>query len=149
MAKDKLRNTYICVSDSYFAENPFNQYEYQPFYAGMRVLEKTNEMYVDTDENERITLMEKNRKSGRVLLGHSFWTAEFSKAFIKLSEDDRKVGKYNHSFWEWMVKDNLNNLPPFYFKEYSSGNIYEFTALITSLEPFVALFPATSTLSVI
>ena len=41
-------------------------------------------------------------------------------------EDDRKVGKYNHSFWEWMVKDNLNNLPPFYFKEYSSGNIYEF-----------------------
>lgn len=126
LAKDKLRNTYICVSDSYFAENPFNQYEYQPFYAGMRVLEKTNEMYVDTDENERITLMEKNRKSGRVLLGHSFWTAEFSKAFIKLMEDDRKVGKYNHSFWEWMVKDNLNNLPPFYFKEYSSGNIYEF-----------------------
>ena len=126
LAKDKLRNTYICVSDSYFVENPFNQYEYQPFYAGVHVLEKTNEMYVDTDENEQITLMEKNRKSGRVLLGHSFWTAEFSKAFINLMEEDRKIGKYNHSFWEWMVKDNLNNLPPFYFKEYSSGNIYEF-----------------------
>ena len=126
LAKDKLRNTYICVSDSYFVENPFNQYEYQPFYAGVHVLEKTNEMYVDTDENEQITLMEKNRKSGRVLLGHSFWTAEFSKSFINLMEEDRKIGKYNHSFWEWMVKDNLNNLPPFYFKEYSSGNIYEF-----------------------
>ena len=25
-----------------------------------------------------------------------------------------------------MVKDNLNNLPSFYFKEYEEGNIYEF-----------------------
>ena len=126
LAKEKLRNTYICVSDSYFVESPFNQYEYQTFNAGISIKKKTNEMYVDTDENGKIIMMEKNRDSGKVLFGHSFWNEDFSNAFIKLMEADRTVGKYNRSFWEWMVKDNLNNLPSFYFKEYEEGNIYEF-----------------------
>lgn len=126
LAKEKLRNTYICVSDSYFVENPFSQYEYQAFNAGISIKKKTNEMYVDTDENGKIIMMEKNRDSGRVLFGHSFWNEDFSNAFIKLMEADRTAGKYNQSFWEWMVKDNLNNLPSFYFKEYEEGNIYEF-----------------------
>ena len=126
LAKEKLRNTYICVSDSYFVENPFNQYEYQTFNAGISIKKKTNEMYVDTDENGKIIMMEKYRDSGKVLFGHSFWNEDFSNAFIKLMEADRTVGKYNQSFWEWMVKDNLNNLPSFYFKEYEEGNIYEF-----------------------
>lgn len=126
LAKEKLRNTYICVSDSYFVESPFNQYEYQTFNAGISIKKKTNEMYVDTDENGKIIMMEKYRDSGKVLFGHSFWNEDFSNAFIKLMEADRTVGKYNQSFWEWMVKDNLNNLPSFYFKEYEEGNIYEF-----------------------
>lgn len=126
LAKEKLRNTYICVSDSYFVENPFNQYEYQTFNAGISIKKKTNEMYVDTDENGKIIMMEKYRDSGKVLFGHSFWNEDFSNAFIKLMEADRTVGKYNQSFWEWMLKDNLNNLPSFYFKEYEEGNIYEF-----------------------
>lgn len=126
LAKEKLRNTYICVSDSYFVENPFNQYEYQTFNAGISIKKKTNEMYVDTDENGKIIMMEKYRDSGKVLFGHSFWNEDFSNAFIKLMEADRTVGKYNQSFWEWMVKDNLNNLPSFYFKKYEEGNIYEF-----------------------
>ena len=126
LAKEKLRNTYICVSDSYFVENPFNQYEYQTFNAGISIKKKTNEMYVDIDENGKIIMMEKYRDSGKVLFGHSFWNEDFSNAFIKLMEADRTVGKYNQSFWEWMVKDNLNNLPSFYFKEYEEGNIYEF-----------------------
>ena len=125
-AKDKLKNTYICVSDSYFVENPFNKYEYQSFNAGISTLEKTNEMYVDTDENGKIIYMEKNRDYGNILLGHSFWNKDFSKAFMSVVETDRKIGKYNQSFWEWLVKDNLNDLPSFYFKEYEKGNIFEF-----------------------
>lgn len=40
LAKEKLRNTYICVSDSYFVESPFNQYEYQTFNAGISIKKK-------------------------------------------------------------------------------------------------------------
>ncbi len=126
LARKELKNTYICVSDSYFVENPFNQYEFQTFNAGVSVSENMYEMYVDTDANGRIVLMQEARDQGQILLGHAFWRKEFGDAFIALAEADREIGKYNNSFWEWMVKDNLQYMPPMYFKEYASGNIFEF-----------------------
>lgn len=126
LARKELKNTYICVSDSYFIENPFNQYEYHTFNAGISTVEPTNEMYVDLDSDGRIVAMEKDRNQGQVLLGHSFWSKEFSEAFIALAEADREVGKYHSAFWEWLVRDNLDNLPPMYFKEYVASYIFEF-----------------------
>ena len=116
LARKELKNTYICVSDSYFVENPFNQYEFQTFNAGVSVSENMYEMYVDTDANGRIVLMQEARDQGQILLGHAFWRKEFGDAFIALAEADREIGKYNNSFWEWMVKDNLQYMPPMYFK---------------------------------
>ncbi|MDD6808028.1 MAG: NTP transferase domain-containing protein [Oscillospiraceae bacterium] len=126
LAKNELKNTYVCVSDSYFVENPFNQFEYQSFSAGITTFETTDEMYVDTDSDAQIISMEKNRGRGQIMLGHSFWNEAFSKSFISFVEADREIGKYSQCFWEWLVKDNLNNLPPFYFKEYEASNIFEF-----------------------
>ena len=61
-----------------------------------------------------------------MLLGHSYWTKEFSSIFIELAEADRTLGIYDDKFWEWLIKDNLKNLPPYYFKEYAPGTIHEF-----------------------
>lgn len=126
VVRNELKNTYICCCDSYFVENPFNRYEFQSFYAGFSTENQENEMYVRIDADDRIVRMEKSLNGGLLLLGHSFWKDAFSKEFIKLMEKDRPVGKYNDKFWEWLVKDNLNNMPPFFFKEYASGTIYEF-----------------------
>lgn len=126
LARKELKNTYICVSDSYFVENPFNQFEYQTFNAGVSVEEQNNEMYVDCDSSGKIVFMEKGRAKGQVLLGHAFWKKEFSDAFIALAEADRDEGKYDNAFWEWLVKDNLDSMPPIYFKEYAVSNIFEF-----------------------
>ena len=126
LARSELRNTYICVSDSYFVENPFNQYEYQTFNAGVSVEEPTNEMYVDCDTSGRIIRMETGRAQGRVLLGHAFWREEFSGEFIALAEKGRELGKYNSAFWEWLVKDNITTMPPIYFHEYAASSIFEF-----------------------
>ena len=126
LARKELKNTYICVSDSYFIENPFNKYEYQSFYSGMTSDDKTNEMYVDIGHNSQIIKMEKGRNKGSYLYGQSFWNNEFSNAMIKLISNCHDSTEYKDKFWEWLVKDNLNNLPPFYFKEYKPGNIFEF-----------------------
>lgn len=126
LARQELKNTYICVSDSYFIENPFHQFEYRAFNAGVSVAEACNEMYVDTDADGRIVKMETGRQEGAVLLGHAYWTKEFSEAFLSLAEADREVGHYARDFWEWLVKDKLEALPAFYFKEYANGNIFEF-----------------------
>lgn len=126
LARGELTNTYVCVSDSYFVENPFNQYEYRTFNAGVPTEEATDEMYADVAEDGRITAMNVGRDGGKILFGHAFWQQDFSEAFLRLAAADREVGRYSKSFWEWMVKDNLAQLPAMYFKEYLPGNIFEF-----------------------
>jgi len=126
LAGKALGSTYVCVSDSYFIENPFNRYEYQSFNAGHSVSAPANEMYVQTDGDNRIVRMLEHQDRGMVLLGHAFWNREFSRAFLALAEADRDVGRYDQMFWEWMVQDRLSELPPFYLKEYAFGNIFEF-----------------------
>lgn len=124
-ARLDLKNTYVCSCDDYFTKNPFNQYEHDSFYAGYETTEKVDEMYATTDNNDRIIDMQKGQHGGELLLGHSYWTKEFSRKFIECIENDT-AGKYSQKFWEWLVKDNLKNLPDFYFKEYPVNQIFEF-----------------------
>lgn len=126
LARNELGSTYVCVSDSYFVENPFNQFEYQTFYAGQSVHSASNEMYVETDSNGQITKMEKGLESGTVLLGHSYWNKDFSDSFNALAARVHNDEKYTNAFWEWLVKDNLAEMPPMFYKEYTIGNIFEF-----------------------
>lgn len=126
VARKKLKNTYICVCDSYFTENPFNQYEYASFYAGYESFHKEDEMYALCDDNDQILDMKKSLPEGNVLLGHSYWTENFSQKFIQLMKEDRVEGRYVQKFWEWLVKDNLRRLPPYYFKKYDRDMIHEF-----------------------
>ena len=124
-AADYLEDAYICSCDDYFTENPFNTEEEHSFYAGEEVDFASKEMFVSVDHSGRITRMEKGRKRGKILLGHSFWTAEFARKFILAAKSD-KEGKYSQSYWEWLVRDYLQVLPPFYFKQYPQGKIFEF-----------------------
>ena len=126
LAAEQLKNTYVCVSDSYFLENPVHQFEYQTFNAGVSVSQPANEMFADTDPTGRILKLAENRSGGQELLGHAFWKREFSEAFLALARADRETGRYATAFWECMVKDYLDVLPPIYFKEYTPGNIFEF-----------------------
>lgn len=126
LAKEELKNTYICSCDDYFVENPFNQYEYQSFYAGLPVQKKTSEMYVSIDEDGKIVDMRKGMDKGYILLGHSFWKQDFCNKFLSIAEEDREVGMYNNYFWEWLVRDHLGEMPPFYLKKYEANSIFEF-----------------------
>lgn len=126
LAKDILKNTYICSCDDYFVENPFNQFEYESMYAALEVEKKTNEMYVCVDSDNRIVEMRKGLDSGLILLGHSFWKKEFSDAFISIAREDEEVGVYTNAFWEALVKDNLDQMPAYYAKVYMPNSIYEF-----------------------
>lgn len=126
LAKKELKNTYVCSCDNYFVENPFNQYEYQSFYAGIPVQKKTSEMYVSVDDSEKIIDMRKGLDKGYILLGHSFWKQEFSQKFLCIAEADRSIGMYDNDFWEWLVRDHLRELPPFYLKKYEPDSIFEF-----------------------
>ncbi len=125
LAKDVLPNAYVCSCDNYFAENPFNQFEYESFSAGIHLDHPSAEMYLYTDEDERIIKLKTGLEKGKVILGHSYWNKEFADTFVSLIERDMPVGKYADIFWEWMLKDFIDELPPFYYKEYAPREITE------------------------
>lgn len=126
LAQSIVSNTYICVSDDYFMENPFNQFEYRCFFSGSSTSEKTDEMYAITDSNNRITRLEKGLDGGRILLGHCFFDKQFSQKFFEIVNSVTNNGKYDKAFWEWLVKDYLNSFDNIYFKEFSPNTIFEF-----------------------
>ena len=126
LAQSIISNTYICVSDDYFMENPFNQFEYRCFFSGSSTSEKTDEMYAITDSNNRITRLEKGLDGGRILLGHCFFDKQFSQKFFEIVNSLTNNGKYDKAFWEWLVKDYLNSFDNIYFKEFSPNTIFEF-----------------------
>ena len=126
LAQSIISNTYICVSDDYFMENHFNQFEYRCYYSGSSTSEKTDEMYAITDSNNRITRLEKGLDGGRILLGHCFFDKQFSQKFFEIVNSVTNNGKYDKAFWEWLVKDYLNSFDNIYFKEFSPNTIFEF-----------------------
>ena len=126
LAKKLISSTYICSCDNYFTINPFDQYEYQTFYASIYCSKHTKESYVTINSKDEIIQIENGREYGDILLGHSFWNKEFSKSFISLIEKYRDKGVYDNSFWERLLSDHLNILPPMLIKKYDSDTIFEF-----------------------
>ena len=129
LAKNYLRNSYICSSDNYFVENPFNEYEFESFYSGVNVNEKTNEWYMIPDSKKNIAKVEKSGNKGIVMLGHAYWNEEFSDSMAKILDEDYSVGNYYQSLWEEILIDNVKKLPKMKIKEYPVNMIFEFDSL--------------------
>ncbi|MDO4483821.1 MAG: phosphotransferase [Clostridia bacterium] len=126
LAGDALCDAYLCCCDHYLTVSPFRTFEYRSFNAGIATADRINEMYVTCGEDGRILSMRPGENGGTIMAGHVFWTADFAEAFLRLAEEDLHTGIYDHMFWEWMVKDQLEQLPPLYMKKYGPDCIFEF-----------------------
>ena len=124
-----IKNSYICSSDDYFEQNPFEEYVYQSYYAAQHVTERTNEWYMIPDAKGNIARVEKSGAEGDIMLGHVYWDRSFSAAMLKLFNDDHDVGSYDSVLWEQVLADNLKILPPMEIKVYPDGTIFEFDSL--------------------
>lgn len=129
LAQKYIKNTYICSSDDYFEENPFEEYVYQTYYAAIHVTEKTNEWYMIPDAKGNIAKVEKSGVEGDVMLGHVYWDREFSAAMLKILNEDHDVGNYDSVLWEQVLTENVKSLPPMEIKVYPAGVIFEFDSL--------------------
>lgn len=129
LAQKYIKNTYICSSDDYFEENPFEEYVYQSYYAAVHVTEKSNEWYMIPDAKGNIAKVEKSGVEGDVMLGHVYWDRDFSAAMIKILNDDHEVGNYDTVLWEQVLTENVKSLPPMEIKVYPADTIFEFDSL--------------------
>lgn len=129
LAQKYIKNSYICSADDYFEENPFDEYVYQSYYAGVHVEKKTKEWYMIPDKKMNISKIMKTGTEGYIMLGHAYWDRKLSTAMLEILNEDHDVGNYDQVIWEQILLENVRRLPPIEIKEYPTDFIFEFDSL--------------------
>lgn len=129
--QSRLGNTYICSSDDYFTENPFEPYVYAGYYASEFVEGETEEYCMEVQGRDQ-RIVEVRRSGNRdawTMLGHAYWDRSFSRAFVALLDriyDDPETAP---KLWEDIYAEHLSELPPLVLRPYDKGVIWEFDSL--------------------
>ncbi len=126
--KDYLNNSYICSSDNYFSNNPFEKHVSDPYYAVLYAEGETAEWCVNIDENDWITSVEVGGKNSWYMLGHVFFDQAFTHTFLKILTENYNNPEYVGMYWEGIYKKHINKLK-LKVRRYSEFDIFEFDSL--------------------
>ena len=127
VVKDYLSNSYICSSDNYFIENPFENEIDESFYSSIYVDGETNEWCIN-EQNGWIKDVKIGGENSWIMLGHVFWSREFSKKFIDILEREFDDENTEDKLWETIFIEHIDELP-MKIKKYASNFIFEFDSL--------------------
>lgn len=125
---DRLADTYICSSDNYFTENVFESTVKGSYYAATFYPGKTNEWGLVTDENGLITGIDHEPVDRWCMMGHVFFSLEFSRKFAKILTEEFEDESVKNGYWEGVYERHINELPMF-VRRYESSIIREFDSL--------------------
>lgn len=126
--KEKLRNTFICSADNYFTENVFDRTDSHAWYASVYHEGVTEEWCLETNEADRITNICIGGRDCWVMLGHVYFTEQFSNSLIPLLEEAFQSKNKADFLWEDLFKQHLDSLS-MYIRKFSDETIYEFDSL--------------------
>lgn len=127
-AKHLLGNTYICSADNYFAENVFESQVEQAYYSAVFEEGVTNEWCIKTNELGVITDVKVGGNNSWVMLGHVFFSEEFSKKFVDILERIYELPETHSLLWENIYISNIQELE-MYIRKYPKETIFEFDTL--------------------
>ncbi len=127
-ARDEIRNTYICSSDNYFSKNPFEKEVDDAYYAAVFAKGETKEWCMTEDENGYINSVTVGGADAWFMLGHTFWTEEFSKAFFEILDRIYNEPETVGVLWESIFMSNLDVLK-MKIRKYPDDVIFEFDTL--------------------
>ena len=127
-AKAVIRNTFICSADNYFEENPFTLFVEESYYAALFAEGRTNEWCMTVDSGEYITDVQIGGKNSWYMLGHAFWTEEFSRRFLHYLEQEYNLEQTRNLFWENIFIKHLDELK-MKIRKYPKGYIAEFDSI--------------------
>ena len=126
--KDQLDNTYICSSDDYFTQNPFEHYVYEAYYSATYVAGETDEWCLKEGRGERITGVEIGGSNSWIMLGHVYFDRQFSKKFVDILEAVYDKPETVDMLWEEIYVRHIKELS-MTIRKYPDGVIYEFDSL--------------------
>ena len=127
-AKDIIRNSYICSSDNYFLENPFENEVDCAYYAAEYANGHTDEWCMDEDKEGYISNVTIGGENKWYMLGHTFWDQSFSDGFISILKEEYNYPETNDKLWEKIYMSHLDVLK-MKIKKYPPKQIFEFDSL--------------------
>lgn len=127
VAKSYLKNSYICSSDNYFNKNPFEPYVDRSYYASVYVEGETDEWCIE-ETNGLITDVKIGGQNSWIMMGHVFWSSDFSSKFLEILENIYQSPKTYNKLWESIYIENLDKLELF-IRKYPNDYIFEFDSL--------------------
>lgn len=128
VAKDYLKNTYICSSDNYFTKNPFELEVECAYYSAVYSEDWTTEWCLDIDDDDIITSVSIGGNNKWYMIGHAFWTENFSNKILSFIEEDFETQEIRRKFWEDIYIEHIEELD-LKIKKYPSHFIFEFDTL--------------------
>lgn len=123
-----LNNSYICSADNYFSINPFESEVEESYYSVLFTEGKTGEWCVEYDEEGWITDVTIGGENAWYMLGHVFWSEEFSHKFVTLLEEIYDHTDTKDKLWEAIYMEHLDELK-LKVRKYKDADIYEFDSL--------------------
>lgn len=127
-AREKLGNSYICSADNYFSINPFESEVDDSYYAAEYANGRTAEWCMTEDEEGYINSVTIGGNNAWYMLGHAFWSTEFSSQFLSILEAEYNQPGTADKLWEKIYMAHLDVLK-MRIKKYAPGVIYEFDTL--------------------
>lgn len=128
VVEDILNNTYVCSADNYFVQNPFERLVDNSYYAAVYSLGQTKEWCMKINKEGFITGVTIGGANAWYMLGHTFWSQEFSKRFIHILESEYDWPETANKLWEEIYIEHIDELH-MKVRKYPANYIFEFDTL--------------------
>lgn len=127
VAREYLKNSYICSSDNYFSGNPFENMVDDSYYSSVYVEGETGEWCI-TEEEGMIKEVVVGGRDSWIMLGPVFWSKNFGEKFISILEKEYDDPDTASKLWETIYIDHIEDLR-MGIRKYPSDFIFEFDTL--------------------
>ena len=126
--KDVLSNSYVCSADNYFTRNPFEKEVEESYYAAKFADGYTEEWCMEADKSGFISNVTIGGSHAWYMLGHTFWTKEFSQRFLAILQSEYYYPETRDKLWEKIFLAHLDILK-MRIRKYKDNDIFEFDTL--------------------
>lgn len=127
-ARDVMANSYLCSSDNYFVENPFEAEVDDAYYAAEYAAGHTDEWCMTEDAEGYIDTVTVGGENAWYMMGHTFWSQEYSERFVRILEREYQLPETAGKLWESIYAEHLDELK-MRIRRYDPGVIFEFDSL--------------------
>ena len=133
VAREYMKNSYICCSDNYFNRNVFEAYVYDSYYSCLYSEGYANEHCILETNGEYITKIRKGASDAWYTIGEAYFSKTFSKTFVDLLEKEYEDPDTRRLIWDDFHIRHIDVLPLRIYK-YDRETVQEFDSLEDAME---------------